>query len=439
MRSLDQVGLILALAMACGVQPAAARVDPAEAAATFAKARAICDRDRGRFWGVSLCGPMLLVDPTDRSVIANMADAEGVLTPSGASFTGVLPPTAILANTPVEWAGRRWTELLLPLEPKADGRAYPASWEGVLIAHEMFHRIQPALKLVRDEVGNQHLDTLEGRYLMQLEWRALAAALTAKTAPGQKAAVADALLFRRARQRLFPAAAAEEASLEINEGIPEYTGVMLGIPSPADRIAYAAYDLSAFASAPTLVRGFAYATGPAYGLLLDRFDPAWRAGLTADTHLDEVLAKAVGAPAAPTADLAGREAAYDDGTLRAGEVKREQARLARQAALKAKLIDGPVLILPLHHVSYQFNPQTIVPLGEAGAVYPTARLASDWGVLTVTGDVLLSKDMGTAQVSAAGFDPARADGAGWRLALKPGWTIIRAARAGDFTVRAPAP
>ena len=44
----------------------------------------------------------------------------------------------------------------------------------VTLAHELFHRIQSGLGLTRPEAGNRHLDTLEGRYLLQLEWRALA-------------------------------------------------------------------------------------------------------------------------------------------------------------------------------------------------------------------------------------------------------------------------
>jgi hypothetical protein len=94
-----------------------------------------------------------------------------------------------------------------------------------------------------------------------------------------------------------------------------------------------------------------------------------------------------------------------------------------------------VLILPLHHVQYQFNPQTLVPLGKAGTVYPTARLATDWGVLTVTDGVLLSKDMMVARVSATGIDLAKAAGPDWRLELKPGWKMEPASRPGDFTVR----
>ena len=405
----------------------------AAAAALFREAQAICDRDGGRFWGVDLCGPMLIVDPEDRSAIANQPDPGGVLTPSGGFYTGVLPPEVIVANTPIEWSGTRWTELMWPLRPKA-GAVADAALTQVTLAHELFHRVQPGLGLSRPDIPCQHLDTLQGRYLLQLEWRALAKALQAKSPAARRAAIADAVLFRAERYRRFPEAAADEAALEIAEGIPEYTGVRLGLETSQARVDYALRDLSAFVDAPTFVRSFAYATGPAYGLLLDQADPEWRKKLNSGKRLDELLSTALQLPAPGLARLTAREAAYDDGTLYAQEVKREAARQARLAALTAKLVDGPVVVLTLHKANYQFNPQTLVALGEYGTVYPTMRVVSDWGILEVEDGALLDKEAKTVRVSAAGLDPSGLKGPGWRLELKPGWVVSPGARKGDWTV-----
>ena len=198
---------------------------------------------------------MLIVDPIDMSVIANQPDGTGVLKQSGFVYTGVLPSSVIVSNTPAEWSGKRWTELLWPLHPKGDAVSLVGEdWRAVALAHEMFHRIQPSLGLTRAEIANVHLDTLQGRYLLQLEWRALAQALTASTAEARRAAAADAVLFRAERHRLFADAAMDEATLEIDEGIAEYTGVRLGLETPQARTRYAVYDLSAFVNAPTYVR-----------------------------------------------------------------------------------------------------------------------------------------------------------------------------------------
>lgn len=408
--------------------PAFGKVDPAGAADVFHQARAICARDAGAFWGRDLCGPMLLVDPVDRSVVANRADPAGTLKPSGDVFVGTLPATVILANTSIEWSGIRWSEILWPLPDDADQRH-------VMLAHEMFHRIQPALKMVLKEGDNRHLDSLQGRYLMQLEWRALAAALRAPNPTARKTAIADALLFRRERYRLFPQSAENENDLESNESIAEYTGVRLGLTTPQARTRYALRDLTAFVKAPTFVRSFAYATGPAYGLLLDQADPGWRHQLGSGRRLDQLLGTALHLPPPAFATLDAREAVYDDGTLRASEQQREQARQAHLAQLKARLVDGPVLTLPLDRSNYQFNPQTLIPLGDLGTVYPTMRLTDDWGVLDVDRDARVDQPAKIATVSSAGIDASHLHGDGWRLSLNKGWTVVPGPRKGDWVVK----
>ena len=87
----------------CAV-PASVAPDFAEAARLFADAELICECDGGKLWGHSLCGPMLLVDYRDRSVVANRPDREGNLRSDGAVFRGALPESVIIANTPTEWA-----------------------------------------------------------------------------------------------------------------------------------------------------------------------------------------------------------------------------------------------------------------------------------------------------------------------------------------------
>ena len=412
---------------------AAAAVEPAKGATVFAEAKVICERDAGKLWGRSLCGPILIVEPSDRSLIANQADAKGALTPSEGVFIGVLPKSENIASTATEWSGTRWTELAWPLLPPQDDKRH------VMLAHELYHRIQPDLPLgVTIGGDNAHLDTLDGRYLLQLEWRSLAKALGAPNAAARRTAVADALLFRSQRYALFPAAAADERALELNEGLAEYTGVRLGLTTPQDRTAYAIGDLKPYIPDATFVRSFAYATGPSYGLLLDRADPVWRGKLAARRGLDQMLAAAMRLPPANLATLSARAAAYDgDGTLRAAEVKRDATMKTQAAASKAKLVDGPVLVLPLKHSNYQFNPQTLRPLGEIGTIYPTMRLVDAWGVLEEDGGALMAKDGKTVSVSAAGIDPSGLKGAGWTLTLKPGWTVTPGARGGDFTITGP--
>jgi hypothetical protein len=55
----------------CLVNPAAAQVDPQRAEAYFKEAATICQRDGGRLWGVSLCGPMVFADARTQTLATN--------------------------------------------------------------------------------------------------------------------------------------------------------------------------------------------------------------------------------------------------------------------------------------------------------------------------------------------------------------------------------
>ena len=409
--------------------PATAAPERNNARQIFTEARAICDRDGGRFWNHSLCGPVMLVDWRDRAVIANMADPDGRLVASDDVFIGTLPKNVVIANTPTDWSGARWTQLVVPVTADTAERQ-------VLLAHELFHRIQGDLKLTRPEQANHHLDRLEGRYLLQLEWRALARALSAGAASARSAAISDALHFRAERYRQFPDAAPQEGALEISEGVPEYTGIMLGLRTRSERIAYALRDLKAFVAAPTFVRSFAYATGPAYGLLLDGADPKWRSKLGSGKRLDELLSATVRLPTLSGKELAFRVASYDDGTMRQAEQAREQNRLVRLAGFKAALVEGPVLILPLSNANFQFNPQTLVAMEGVGTIYPTIRLNDDWGSLEVgNGGVLVRQKPHQATVTVRNVDAGHLKGEGWTLRINSGWMIAPGSRAGDLVVQ----
>jgi len=169
-------------------------------------------------------------------------------------------------------------------------------------------------------------------------------------------------------------------------------------------------------------------------------DPAWRAKARSGERLDLRLAAAMHMPAPGGGEAAAkaRAGAYDDGGLRKAELAREATRQARLAVFRAKLVEGPVLSIPLVRAHRQFRPPTLVPLGDLGVVYPTVRFSDVWGVLEVEDGpgALLSKDMRRATVSAVGVAAGGAKGDGWVLTLNPGWSVKPGARAGDLVVSA---
>jgi hypothetical protein len=402
----------------------------ASARAWFDEATHQCEIDQGRLWGKTLCGPMLLVVPATRQVIASQADAQGKLHAEGGVFVGRLPSEETIANTSLDWAGMRWSEMIWPLPDNAPDRR-------TLMAHESFHRIQQSLGLPAADGDNAHMDTLEGRYTMQLEWRALDAALSARSDADRRARIADALAFRAARYRRFPTAQKTEASLERNEGLAEYTGVMVGNNAPAERLAMAHKDLTIHANDAGLVRSFAYATGPAYGLLLDRYRPGWRSEIVHGGSPASLLASALHVDMSAEPEIERRAARYDGATLMASERARAAAHARRIAEYTALLVTGPVLQLPLKHMKVQFNPSNLLPLGDAGTVYPTMHVGDDWGTIDVDDGALLTGDWSRLSVA---LPPGKLrgntlHGNGWTVQLAPGWQVVPGKRAGDWTVQ----
>jgi len=115
-------------------------IDSVQAKHYLDEARSICESDAGKLWGVSLCGPIMFVDPQSRSIAASQADGESRLTEQSGIFVGTLPAEINTANTAMAWAGVRWTMVQwpLPLSPTARTR---------LMMHELFHWIQNDLDL----------------------------------------------------------------------------------------------------------------------------------------------------------------------------------------------------------------------------------------------------------------------------------------------------
>ena len=376
---------------------------------TFDDVRVASDEDRGKLWGRPLYGPILFVDAQTRYAVANQADGGGVLKAAGDGlFAGTLPKDVIIANTATDWSGTHWTMVMW-------GAVSPVSVaRRRLVLHECFHRIQNELGLPATNASNPHLDTLEGRYWYLLELRALSAALK-----GEKQAIADALAFRAKRRSLFADAAVNERALEANEGLAEYTGFALrGTGAEETRLAIAR-RLDATDRGESFVRSFAYSTGPAYGLLLDVANPGWRGGFHKDSDFAELL------KITPSADPAARSAVYGGATLRAEEETRAKEQAERIAKYRARLVDGPVIEIPLDTAQYGFDPYTVVALGDDGTVYPSLEASGPWGTITTQSGVRAD-----AKSNALLFGIEDRS----RLKLNPGWELGPGKRAGDFVI-----
>lgn len=398
--------------------PAFAQNYSSEAAAA-AELRTMCAADAGRLWGQQLCGPLIVVERGTRRAWATQPDATGILQPgaSGGGWTGVLPPDVPVANTSVEWAGARWIMVLAPLPDNVEERR-------VLVAHEAWHRLQDRIGLAAQPSDAAHLESQQARYLLRLEMRALATALLSRSTARRRAAL-DALSFRAARLAQFPGAAAAEAALDRNEGLAAYTGVVLGADQAAEL--FATRTLESYDRHDAFARTYAYATGPAYGLLLDGFSPGWRATLGGFAPAD-MLASALRFQAVTGAQARAAAERYSGAAIAAEERARAESRAAVLADLRARFVDGPRLELPLQRARMEFDPNGITPLQGVGNIYAQITLRDAWGEFVATEGALVSGD-GTRVLAAAPL-PDGLSGPGWRLILTPGYAVLGADGAG---------
>ena len=408
----------LFLLLLLGASSAAeAQVKPELAKRYFEEVRTLCERDAGRLWVVSLCGPLVIFDPATGTYATSHPAPEGP------------PPrfTGMMADGPVSWGGLRWFAVPLFLIAENDAEVRQQGW-----CHALFHRIQPELGFITDDGFNEHLDTLEGRVWLQLEWRSLRRAVES-SGIDQAEAIADALAFRRERRRRFPGAADNERRDEIREGLATYTGVACWASSPAEAHRAAASVLAGSEGSHSFVGNFDAASGTAYGVLLDDLLPGWRRQVRATSDLGDLLASATKRP--PSTDLAQAAARYDGAKLRTAEEARDRAQQVRVAELRRRFVDGPVLTMPAGGSTASNTMDSVGIQGVGTVFFHNFTLSAKWGRLDANAGVLRSADGTKLSVPVTGpLEGTTLQGDGWTATLNSGWVVRPAARPGSFVI-----
>jgi hypothetical protein len=402
------------------------QIDTTRALSALRDARTACETDAGALWKRSLCGPIALVDRQTRLVIANDTVPGKHFLRLGDAYVTTLPENQYVANTSFPWDGLTWTMVALPLPKDRYARI-------ALVMHETFHREQEALGLRQPDALNNQLDMRAGRTWLRLEYRALARAL--ESLPDQNAArhhAESALLFRAERRSLYPGSDSLEATLEIQEGLAEYTGQRLAMQLTGEGPARVGKYVREYETTPTFVRAFAYGTGPAIGILLDLFDPDWRDAVRTKRDIGALLAQAIHfqrpRELARTARARAQEYGWDE--VDRSESARDSARAPAMQGYRARLGEGPVITLrqSKDSLAWSYDPTELIGFDLQSTVYLSGNFSAPWGKLTVDhGGVLVQNDFSRIRIGAPAV-PAAADtreikGDGWTLVLNPGWSL----------------
>src|SRR5690349_24451815 len=126
---------------------------------------------------------MVIADPATGTIATNQPAPEGAR-----------PRNLGFANATTKWGGVEWSTFNWQILSSFDQPS-----RGLLMMHELFHRVERPLGLMTDDGQNSHLDTLAVRYWHLLEWRALATGL-GSSGTERTAAVRDAISFTYARR-----------------------------------------------------------------------------------------------------------------------------------------------------------------------------------------------------------------------------------------------
>lgn len=371
-------------------------------------------------WSKDLYGPTILINPESRTFFANEQDDVGSLQPNGNIYSGVLPGNINIANTAIDWNGKKWAMIMLPLSQNKHNRIN-------LLAHESFHRIQPSLGFTFKNSDNNHLDQKEGRIYLRLELEALKKAIQSRSEKEKQEHLTNALTFRKYRHQLYENSDSSENQLELNEGLAEFTGVIISNRNKTDVSAFFQNEINEFFKNPTFVRSFAYYTIPVYGYLLYDKDKNWNKAISVSTDLTDYFIKAfnISIPRDLKKAVQVVSAVYNGKKIQKEEAEREERTKKLIAEYKLKLIIQPHFEIKFEKMNISFDPRNIVPVEDKGTVYPNIRVTDRWGILTVDkGAALMSPNWDKISISnPVKTEGKKISGEGWILELTDGYTV----------------
>jgi hypothetical protein len=384
-----------------------------------------------QLWGIDLYDPMLLVNTETRQVFANFPDTAGILRQTGQVYSGILPNEINISNTGINWNGRRWAMIMLPLPAYKQDRLN-------LLAHELFHVSQPSLGFQLFNPENNHLDQKNGRIYLRLELEALKKAVQTTNPPERKTHLTNALAFRKYRYQLYPKSDSTENLLELNEGITEYTGSVISGRNKKQSIEHFVQSINTFLENPTFVRSFAYQTTPVYGYLLSNQKENWNREITIETNLTDYFIKAFNISLSNdlkniTGLLLNQ---YDGKNIISEEKIREEKIKIFVAECKSKFVTLPHFELEFEQMNMSFDYRKIVPVEDIGIVYPNIRITDNWGILTVNNGALMSSNWGKISTTIPlKIEDKNISGDGWTLLLNDGYAIIKDENSGNYKVK----
>ncbi|PKQ64359.1 hypothetical protein BZG02_05950 [Labilibaculum filiforme] len=289
-----------------------------EIEAIFMETKALCSEDNGMLWGRTLDVPILLVDKENGIIYSNRPSEKLGLTSYREIYTGILPDFIAVVKGPVKIENQIWAVIPLPLPSDKTERQ-------CILLHEAFHCLQPEMDLKPEPYSNQHLDEMEARFWLKLEWKALELALK-NEGENKRQAITDAICFRFYRRALYSKCTGCENRFEIHEGLAEYTAQKI-CRTDSDLKLYLQDKLHEIWQSTSFVNCFAYFSGPVYAYLLDGTETNWRLNLGASDDIAILVQSAydIALPFDIYMEAEERSVLYNGAQIMGEELDREMA------------------------------------------------------------------------------------------------------------------
>ena len=395
-------------------------IDLHKTAQYFKEIKAICDADNGKLWGDNLWAPILLIDKQTRFIVANQPDNEGLLEKEGDVYIGYFPEDKGIANSITDFGNESWMMVMHPL-PEDDYN------RNQLCTHELYHRLQKKKKFEFGNPDNAHLDNMDARILLKLEWTALEKAVKDETGK-RNHYLTDALIFRNYRRVIYPGKDSMENILEMHEGIAEYTGRKICSKSNEEFKNNVLNTKDYYWDNKTYVRSFAYYSGLLYGCILDQGIYDWRQDIKPGSDLGLIIQKSfnIELPENINEWYEKIKEQYNYDKILHFETEREKERQEILAEYRYKFTQDTILVLHTPKPNIVFDPRELVPLDTLGTVYPTIKIIADWGILQVKSGGC-RYDWKKAIVSGNNIrqEGNMLYGNGWEIKLNENWKLTK--------------
>lgn len=347
----------------------------------------LLNSDNGNLWGKHLYGPIIFLFPDSKLLVANENDESNSFSKLGDLYYCPMSTDLGIANTSATFRGKKWATIIW--DDNIDELT-----RNEIVIHESWHRIQDELGINATTSNNTHLDTKEGRVLLKYEFVALSNAL--KDTAQLQTHLGNALKIRKFRQSLFPNN--NEDLFERHEGLAEYTGKKL-----------CTTDENSIKLIPMLVakslegsvsrfdgwsNSFAYHTGPAYGVILDKIMPDWRNEIKNST-LIELAEKSLETEAFSVTEstIDSLIGVYSMQNIETAETDFENRKSEENIAYTQQFENNAWLYIPNQNVNFTFNPNDeLITYNDEGVIYKTLTLSWDGGQIEANNAVLRTND-----------------------------------------------